>query len=360
MSSVPKNILAVGPVSGPITGQAKAFGQYVKLSSMNISVVDKMIGNDIKSPFRLFKYLFRVFILLVSRRYNSLYITTSRTSFGFFLDLYVILIFKVFNRGRVVNHLHGADFLEFRRKFYFKGIVDYVYGKIDTSIVLCERMKEQYSLFKKMRVVVVPNFSSTKSNSISRHTDPDCSVPRSLHILYLSNLIYSKGILHLIRVASQLQKSGFNINVTVAGNYMPDSFMSGKVLKDKCQSYWSERITYVGCVSGVDKEQLLNEADVMFLPTFYETEAQPISLIEGMAHGLYIVTTDHNYNKDFLPDVEPSVIYIKKNSDDAIRDALVKLCSSSIYFRKSFDNFEYFSKNFSLENYINRIDEVVI
>ena len=51
-------------------------------------------------------------------------------------------------------------------------------------------------------------------------------------------------------------------------------------------------ITFLGPVSGQPKTDLLLDADIFVLPTYYPREGQPWVLIEAMAAGLPIVTTD--------------------------------------------------------------------
>lgn len=352
--------LAVGPSSGPVTGQLKAFNTYVEGTSAKVDVVDKYIGGGNGAMVRLIRYAFSLINCLLRNRYSHLYITTSRTTFGFFIDAYAIIIFKVLNDGKVVNHLHGADFIGFRERFFCRRLVDWIYNKIDISIVLSESMKEQYHFYDSMSVVVVSNFSDSKVEDLSSFQKKEFGIElRVLKILYLSNLIYSKGIYHVIKAVSELVQEGNNISLDIAGNFMPDQFMTAESLENMCSFLWSDSITYLGSLTGSKVINVLNENDVMCLPTFYPTEAQPLCLIEGMAHGMHIITTKHNYNIDFLPLDFSSVVFVETDNIASIKEALLNVYNKGISLPSQMKNYDYFLHNFSLKKYISSIDGIL-
>ena len=69
---------------------------------------------------------------------------------------------KIFNK-KVINHLHGADFLEFySNSGILKNIIFWSYSQIDVSIVLLPSMINQYSSFKKMKIEVISNCYSSE------------------------------------------------------------------------------------------------------------------------------------------------------------------------------------------------------
>jgi len=350
-----EGVLALGPLTGPVTGQSKAFKVFLSASSNDIRGIDKYVGNDPASFYRIIKFFALVLFFSIFGRYRTLYLTTSRTKFGFILDLYAIFVFKLVCNGKVVNHLHGSDFVLFRDRFPLLSLLDWTYMKIDTSIVLCEPMKEQYACYPKMNVTVVPNFSDRDSFPKQAYNPGE----RSLKLLYLSNLIYSKGILHLVKAVTKIRNSGFDVSLTVAGRFMSDSHMSKGGLVKECERYWSESIKYVGAVDGAAVGDLLLANDIMCLPTFYVTEAQPLAIIEGLAHGMYILTTRHNYNEAFLDCAGNGIIWVESKDDRSIYQGLERLVLDGIDTKVRVENYNFFKKNFSLEAYIEKIDEIL-
>ena len=66
---------------------------------------------------------------------------------------------------------------------------------------------------------------------------------------------------------------------------MGDEFQCAEMVGTYLEAGLGDGIEYVRPVSGAQKWDLLKKAHVLALPTFYGPEAQPISLIEGMAFG---------------------------------------------------------------------------
>jgi glycosyltransferase involved in cell wall biosynthesis len=52
-------------------------------------------------------------------------------------------------------------------------------------------------------------------------------------------------------------------------------------------------VAYVNTITGDKKKQKLQEANVFILPTYYKMEGQPISLLEGLATGNIVISTQH-------------------------------------------------------------------
>jgi glycosyltransferase involved in cell wall biosynthesis len=94
------------------------------------------------------------------------------------------------------------------------------------------------------------------------------------------------------------------------------------------------------------------------LPTFYPTEAQPISLIEGIAFGCIPLTTRHNYNEDFL---EPAItMFVEKRSTEAIVEALRSLIvNPSEAATRMRLAYAIANEKFDMMQFVNAIDRVV-
>ena len=112
-----------------------------------------------------------------------------------------------------------------------------------------------------------------------------------LRVLYLSNMIAEKGCL-LLRDAVQsinAQRPGA-ILLDYAGGFVTDG--EKEAFLDSIAD--SDYIAYHGIVKGAAKRELLLQAHILALPTFYPYEGQPICILEGYAAGCAVLTTDHS------------------------------------------------------------------
>jgi glycosyltransferase involved in cell wall biosynthesis len=123
-------------------------------------------------------------------------------------------------------------------------------------------------------------------NSYIFHRE-DCRVNLdSVELVYAGKLNRAKGVSHLIRAVDGLDFYGKKICLTVAG--------SGKGLEAE-EIYAAARecrheVVFTGDVPQDRLSRIFRDSDIFILPSFYE--GLPLVLIEAMACGLRVVTTD--------------------------------------------------------------------
>lgn len=298
---IKKRVLFFGPFTGPVTGQSISFRQ----SYLNFQD-DKILFNT--NPFNKLKFLNSLYCLLILPsfffifNFEKVYFTSTRSNLGFIKDFQLLLLSRIFKK-KIINHLHGSDFMDFYLNSKFlKKVIFWSYSQIDVSIVLLPSMIAQYSDFRNMKVVVISNCYSSEYLNSKVYLGQ-----KKREVIFLSNLIYSKGIFIFLSAAKEILKQDKTVVVKIAGLPMGDSFMSEKKVKYKFQKIskilkedFPNRFFYLGSVKGKNKEELLKNSSIFVLPTFYKTEAFPISIIEAMYFGNVIIATNHNYLKDII------------------------------------------------------------
>lgn len=352
-------VLLIGPLPKPITGQAIAFESFVKNTTIDKFIINtnyegrgfvgRVLGN--------IAVVLAFYNMIIFKEIDCIYITTSRSLFGSLKDI-IIIFTSCILKVRVINHLHGADFIQFRKSVpsWFRFLIDGAYKKIECSIVLSQNMREQYKCYPDMKMSVVENCFDPSIKSL---VNAEVKHEGLLKILYLSNLMVSKGICELIQAVVEAHKIGFKIELDVAGQYFDDDVMSAVCLKNMLSRFWDDNIRYCGVIGGEKKINLLQEADVLALPTYYKTEAQPLCIIEAMASGTYIITTNHNYIRDIVSCENGSMV--EPRSVKSILMALINICNDNdrLLDVKKY-NLKYASKRFSIQKYVSSIEKVIL
>jgi glycosyltransferase involved in cell wall biosynthesis len=206
-------------------------------------------------------------------------------------------------KKKIVNHLHGCDFLRFyENSGWLKKFIKWSYSKIDTNIILLPSMKNQFSEFPNSKIEVIANCYSSEFNSYRMNVSE-----KKTQVTFLSNLLYSKGVFVFLDAACELLNLNEDVIVKIAGMPMGDDYMSAKDVgvkfmeeSKKLKRLYPERYHYLGGIKGRRKENLLKESSIFVLPSFYKTEGFPLSIIEAMYYGNAVVTTDHNYLGDII------------------------------------------------------------
>lgn len=329
-----KNILFFGPYPPPITGQSFSFKMVFdhfenhKLLCNTTKFNDNKLLNTLYSICKI-TYLFLFF------KFGYIYFTCTRSNFGFLKDFYLILLARIFNK-KVINHLHGSDFIEFYQSSkILKPFINFSYSTIFRSIVLTPSMGTQFSDFPKMEIDIVPNaypidFENSNCNFLFNERN---------QLVYFSNIMESKGILVFLKSLDVILTRFPNLTVKIAGAFMGDYLSDTVTIESKfyflfkpLKTKYPNNLFYLGKVEGSSKISLLCESSIFVLPTFYPTEAFPITIIEAMRLGNAIVTTNHNY----LPEIISSNngFLVSKNSSEDIIDKVSLLLSDQIYLNK--------------------------
>ena len=308
--------LMVGPLGGPISGQMVAFREAVEAVPNSIAV--DAAFTSLFDVLRFWSRLPSAFF----RSQGSVYLTTSRSLKGFWLRDLPVFLCAVLARRQLVNHLHGSDFLAFRRAARWPTIalIDLFYRRISIACVPAKNLVTQYADYPATQVWVVPNFFDAGLLTAEQKK----SESGVFELLYFSNFIASKGFTKAFETARLLRERGLDVRLTLCGEIMGTTDMGKADVRAFLEEISTEDwITVRPSLSGQAKLEVLSRAHVMLLPTRYPTEAAPISLIEGLAAGCYVVSTDQGSIPELLEGfvaaiVEPEPVVIAASVEEWI------------------------------------------
>lgn len=180
----------------------------------------------------------------------------------------------------MINHIHGSEF----DKFYTnaseqkKRLVRKAWGECDRFIVLSESWKERFSeVIPTEKMTVIENYSIVKGK-IGRSCCHN-------QVLFLGAINQMKGCYDMVDVIKRVAEVVPDIKMVVAG--------AGEIEQVKAKAAAegaAEYFVFPGWVRREQKERLLEESDVFFLPSY--TEGMPMSVLDAMGYGLPIVTTN--------------------------------------------------------------------
>jgi len=282
------------------------------------------------------------------------YIPIAQTSIGFLRDLPFVFLAKIF-RKKVVLHLRGGYFRSFYDKSsqFMRVIIRSVLKNTDRLIVLGNSIKELFKgLISEERISVVPNGLDIEFNN---KKDIEAN---SFIVLYLSNFAETKGYKEVLRSVNKVSQFNNKIKYIFAGSWMNerDKHKFIRFIKEERM----ER--YVHLVEDARKEEklkLLSYADIFVFPTYYPYEGHPWVIVEAMAAGLPIITTDTGCIKESVVDGENGFI-IPPNDSDSIAEKIIYLMKHpeerkrmGLISRKSYEN------SFTEEHFVQRMIQAI-
>lgn len=359
-------VLFVGPMSPPVTGQALAFKEaYNHIKCQKSIIWQNTEGKSVVVKVMVIIFIFfQSIVKILAKRPNIIYLSCSRSFKGSIKDMPTILLGILLNIP-IICHIQGSDFTLFMNNTpaIFRKLYTRIYSQLSLFVVLLPGMIKEVTdvLGSKVNIEVIPNFYDSILDEYKEQSNRLTS-DGITNITFLSNLIYSKGIIHLLQAFDELSYSNPHIKLFIAGNCLSDEFRSKKEVLSEMENMLSknQRITYLGPVHGQKKAELLYKTDILALPTFYKPEALPLALLEGMRAGAVILTTNHNHLASLINN--DNGILVKPNSVDDIKSGLASLLSLS---NKEFNtirehNVQQAKLHYSLHKYIARLEEVFI
>jgi glycosyltransferase involved in cell wall biosynthesis len=238
-------------------------------------------ANIVYSFVMLFRYVFAIWDKKI------VHLNPSLNGKSIIRDGILLLIAKVMSKN-VVIFFHGWDD-EFERKiasnYLYRSIFSSLFSKADSYILLGEVFKKKlHSLgVKCRRLYYLPTIAD--DSHLGKIERKNRSNAKAINILFISGFVPLKGIDIVLQTFHQLKQfnTQFHFKLTMAGDG-PELPKYRRLVKEKNLT----DVTFTGYVSGIDKHNCFNNADLLFFPA--ESEGLPCVIMEGMLYGLAIVT----------------------------------------------------------------------
>jgi len=245
------------------------------------------------------------------RRPDIVHVHTSH-AFSFYISTPYVLVASVLWDCPVILHVHGSSFDSFLEEASapVAALQREVFDASTVVVALSEHWREVLSLrAHPERIVVLPNAVDPEEYEPRTGADPP-------HVVFVSNHIERKGIAEVTESIDRLQTDGLQFRATIAGSG-PLSHHAAEVADAH------DPVEYVGYVSEERKREILSEGSVYVLPT--QAEGLPIAVLEAMAGGNAIISTDVGSISSIVDDANGALV--PPGDVDELTAALERLLS---------------------------------
>ena len=252
-----------------------------------------------------FALYFKLFYSFLRKRTNLCYFALTSTGFAFIRDAFFVALLKLF-KVRIVFHLHNKGVNKCKNRFLKDVLYPFVFR--DSKVILLSKY-----LYED-----IANYVSIEDTYICPNGIPDIKVDVQkgeigsvTEILFLSNLIYEKGVFVLLKACVALKKLRMKFRCIFVGDW-------GDVSTELFNDYLNQNglyseVIYVGKKYGKEKESYFKSADIFVLPTFYKNECLPLVLLEAMQYALPIISTPEGGIRDLV--IEGKTGYLCQQQD---------------------------------------------
>ena len=263
---------------------------------------------------------------------------------------------------KTVYHFHAygiAEFLENRP--LLSKLAKLSYGKADLAVVPTASCRKDPDFLRSKRIETVPYGRDIPASDLRPSTFDLRPPPSALRILFVGIHTEGKGFFDLIETARELKERGVPFHIRCAGMWAQEE---ERMKAEELMILYgvSDCITLLGnCVGDVLWREYAN-ADVLFFPTKYVLETQGMVVVEAMAFGLPVVSSNWRGPKDVVIDGRTGIL-CESGSVAAYADALAELQRDSgkriamgLAGRKRYE--ECYTEELYIQRWMNLLEEI--
>ena len=281
------------------------------------------------------------------------YVTPNACGGAFYKDFVVVQLLKLMGL-RVVAHYHNKGVATRQNRWlddklyrrFFKGI---------KVILLAEALYKDVEKYVSLEnVCICPNGipeTLTEEPSAERHN----KVP---HLLFLSNMLVSKGVFVLLDACKILKDKGYSFVCEFVGGETAE-IDAAKFNEEVKKRGLNEIAFYKGKKYDEEKSRAFEKADIFTFPTFYPNETFGLVNLEAMEHKLPVVSTNEGGIVDVIKNGENGLIAEKENPL-SLADCIEKLLDAKQLREKmGEDGYHKFKADFTLNAFENKLFESI-
>jgi glycosyltransferase involved in cell wall biosynthesis len=190
---------------------------------------------------------------------------------------------------KTIFHFHASGVSEYMQKlpapikFFFK----FAYNNADMALRLSEFTSEDAKKLSAKNELILPN--GIEDSYLSFQTK-NKTKNKGITILFVGVVICSKGIEDLLMAVKVLNDLHIIIKLKVVGKL--ESVQYHKKLLQLCKEMKiADMVDFCGVKTGNEKFNEYFNADIFCFPSFFNSEAFPIVLLEAMCFKLPVVST---------------------------------------------------------------------
>ena len=322
--------------------------ELIHLDTSDHRDIDTLGALDFMNIYLALKAYVDLIGLLVRHWPDIVYIPISQTTVGYLKDSGFVLISKLFGR-KVICHLRGGNFGNWFASAspLTRWYVRKVHGMVDGQIVLGQNLKRIFAgILPESKLHVVPN-----GKDIAYGDKP----PRGqrVRLLYLANMIPTKGAMDVLQAVEQVTRRCPDVEFVFCGGWSDPGFRTS--IEAFLEAHPHLPIRWLGKLHGTAKSDVINSSDIFLFPTYYPPEGHPWVVVEAMAAGLPIISTDQGAIVESVIDGRNGFIVAKQNPAELAEKTIRLIEDTQLRERMGTESRRLYEEAFTEERMVERL-----
>ena len=362
------SILVVGQTPPPFGGQAILIkdlldGQYNDIRLLHVRMdfsaeMDEVGKFKFTKLFKLVSIVSQIIYMRFRYDVRILYYPPSGPNIIPMIRDFVILILTRWLFDKTSFHFYASGISELYdtlgkiSRIFFR----LAYFKPDVAIRPSEFTICDGQILKAKKEYIIPFGLADHYQKFHRGDISQTSIPK---ILFVGVLKESKGALVLIEACNVLAKKGIHFTVELMGKFESPSF-ENCVKQRVAELSLDTHVDFLGVLTGDKKFQVFAKTDIFCFPTFFESEALPVVILEAMQFALPVVTTQWRGIPSIVEDGVSG--YLVPTQDiDAVAEKLEQLIKHPPLARQMGERGrEKFLEDYTIDKYRKRLVDVFL
>ncbi|MEO6329968.1 MAG: glycosyltransferase family 4 protein [Ginsengibacter sp.] len=344
----------------PVHGSAMV-GKYIRESEMinsefdadfinpstSTNISDDMGKWRMKKVYKLFQIQIKILKALMSKKYDLCYFTLTSNGPGFYRDLPIVFILKLFGK-KIIYHFHNKGVAiagkrklnNFLYRYTFKNsliilLSGYLYYDVEHYV-------------NKENVFYCPNGIPGNEVNISLKSSINNSA-LPCRLLYLGNMMVEKGVYVLLEACKKLKERKLFFECHFVGGW---SNISEEEFKERIlQNDLSDVVFSHGPKYNEEKHAYFTSSDIFVFPTSYHHEVLPIVNLEAMQYGLPVVSTPEGGIRDEVIDGETGFLVPQNNAGALVEKLELLIQNPELRRHMGLKGAERFNELFTLNKF---------
>ena len=311
--------------------------------------VNEIGKNPLLKITRYLKILVSFIHKMVKFKPDLIYLAITAKGIGFYKDLPIALIAKLF-RKKLVLHYHNKGVKTHQNKFLDNKLYKLLF-KSTKVILLSELLYDDVKKYvDEQNVYYCPN-----GIPIVKYEKSEKKAAQIPQLLFLSNLMQSKGVFDLLDALKILKERKINFHCNFVGG---EADISSQQLKQKISELnLQDFVTYHGKQFGYDKYKLFNRSDIFILPT--HNECFPLVILEAMMFGLPVISTNEGAIAEIIDDNETGFLVNKRDSVVLANKIQLLIANPSLRKKMGGKGKEKFEREYTLSHFEQNMTEIL-
>jgi glycosyltransferase involved in cell wall biosynthesis len=302
---------------------------------------------------------FHVLASIIKNRPKLCYFALTVKGVAFYKDLLLVFLLKIF-RIKIVYHLHNKGIKLHQNKFLYKLGYKFVFKKSNVILISDYLYPDIQSFVPKTNVYLCSNgikdIGKNSNGSLGNMISGNPAIDKPVQVLFLSNLLESKGVFVLLEACSILKSRNISFECTFIGGI-------GDISAKRFQCYVdmlgiNDIVFYKGEKYGEEKNKVYAAADIFVFPTLFETFG--LVNLEAMQHSKPVISTMEGGIPDIIDDGVTGFLVPPNDVETLAKRMELLIKNNNLCIQMGVAGRKKYEQQFTQEIFENRLNEIIV